>query len=104
MSLTAKIAPLLKLEDFTGREGTMWLVDTTPKSLQIRLERVIPGLTRVSDARFPFTLSFSTPWEAMLLDAMYLLKPVDGGETIEIHLIQSHTPPGPKRFYHAVFN
>lgn len=104
MNPDVKLAPLLTIDDFTGRDGTDWLVDATPKALVIRLDRVMPGVARLTDARFPFTLVFSTPWEAMLYDATYLMKPVDGGPAVQIDLIQSHAPPGPRRFYHAVFN
>jgi hypothetical protein len=104
MTLAVKTTPHLKIDDFSGREGTEWLVDATPRPLSIRLDRIIPGLTQLTDARFPFTLVFSTPWEAMLHDASYLMKPADGGPAVQVDLIQSHALPGPRRFYHAVFN
>lgn len=104
MNLEAKIAPMLTIEDFAGREGTIWMVDATPEPLRIRLEAIYPGLAQASLSRFPFTLSFTTAWDEMLMDAIYQLQPVDGGEPVQIHLTQTQTPPGPRRFYHAEFN
>ncbi|GAA0655316.1 DUF6916 family protein [Brevundimonas lenta] len=92
----------LTLEDFMPFVGREVLVDATPQPLAIRLDSAVPVIDTGLGQRTPFTLTFSTPWTTLLTEAHY---PIQVGKQVAvIHLIPTQTAPGPRRFYHAVFN
>lgn len=91
------------MEDFTPHVGETYLVDATPQPVTIMLDAVQPGLALDWAERAAFTLIFSTPWDTLLVDANYRMK-TPRGDMVEIYMIPTQTPPGPRRRYHAVFN
>jgi hypothetical protein len=98
------VAPLLTVADFEPHVGKVFLVEAHPKPLEIRLEKIV---RRPDDAvlvtRQPFMLIFTSPWNALLLEAYYRMQP-DGGRPVEMFLIPTESAPGERRYYHAVFN
>ena len=97
------LGPFLTAADFEPHVGKDFLVEAAPKPLRIHLERIMlqPGDPQMS--RQPFMLIFTTPWTDLLLAAMYKMRP-DDGRQVELFLSPTQTAPGPRRYYHAVFN
>ena len=98
-SLVLLTAPLFRA--FVGRD---WLVDTQPAPVKIKLDAVDDLKGGMPGGRDPFILIFSTPWDTLLVEGQYLMRPGDDAEAVEVHLIPTQTAPGPRRLYHAVFN
>jgi hypothetical protein len=97
-------AMLLQAYHFTPFVGRQWLVDTQPRPMTIQLDEVDNVRGGMPGGRDPFVLVFSTPWDTLLVEGQYLMRPGQDAEAVEIHLIPTQTPPGPRRNYHAVFN
>ena len=97
------IGPLLTAADFEPHVGKTFLVNAEPRPVEIRLERIERGRYDAGLTRPPFMLIFSSPWNVLLMSALYRMQPADSGP-IEIFLIPTQTAPGVQRFYHAVFN
>lgn len=97
-------ATLLQAYHFAPFVGRQWLVDTQPKPVMIQLDQVDNARGGLPGGRDPFVLIFSTPWDTLLVEGQYLMRPGDDAEAVEIHLIPTQTAPGPRRNYHAVFN
>jgi Domain of unknown function (DUF6916) len=98
------LGPLLTAADFEPHVGRIFVVDAQPKPLEIRLEKIVVQPDHYTVVtRQPFMLIFTSPWNALLMSAMYRMQP-DGGRPVEIFLIPTQTAPGERRYYHAVFN
>lgn len=95
--------PLFTAADFEPHVGQIFLVDAQPKPLAIRLEKIVHRPLDREVARQPFMLIFTTPWTDLLLAAHYRMSPQRGG-SFEMFLSPTQTAPGPRRYYHAVFN
>jgi len=95
--------PLLTAADFEPYVGKIFVVDAQPKPLEIRLEKILRQPHDPAVARQPFVLIFTSPWNALLVDAMYSMQP-NGGRPVQLVLIPTQTGPGERRYYHAVFN
>jgi hypothetical protein len=95
--------PLLTATDFEPHVGKTFLVDAQPKPVEIRLEKIAHGRFDTGLTRNPFMLIFTSPWNVLLVAAVYRMQPNDGGP-IEMFLVPTQTAPGPQRYYHAVFN
>ena len=98
-----KLGPLLTVDDFLPYVGAIYLVQATPKPVEIVLETIqrAPGESWLP--REPFTLSFSSAWNALLLEGRYTLQP-PGGSLVELHIIPTQTGPSERRYYHVVIN
>lgn len=99
-----KLGPLLTIDDFAAHVGETFVVETTPRPVAIVLEAIDTGPGDSRAARQPFILVFSSPWEVLLIEAQYLLKPAGIGPGVTLHLMPINTPPGGRRQYQAVFN
>lgn len=97
-------AMLLQAYHFTPFVGRQWLVDAQPKPITIQLDQVDNVRGGMPGGRDPFVLVFSTPWDTLLIEGHYPMRPGPDAEAVSIHLIPTQTPPGPRRNYHAVFN
>ncbi len=97
------IGTLLTAADFEPHVGKIFLVDAQPKPVEIRLERIEYGRYDPGLARHPFTLIFTSPWNVLLVSALYRMQPSDG-RAIGVFLIPTQIAPGTQRYYHAVFN
>lgn len=98
-----KLGPLLTVDDFLPYVGATYLVQATPKPLEIRLEQVQRQPGEPWMVREPFVLVFSSPFNALLLEARYRAQP-PGGVPVEIYLIPTQTAPSDRRYYHVVIN
>src|SRR5262245_14271809 len=96
-------ASLLTVADFEPHVGKIFVVDAHPKPLEIRLEKIVRQSHGVVVTRQPFMLIFTSPWNALLLEAFYRMQ-VDGGRPVEMVLVPTQSAPGERRYYHAVFN
>jgi hypothetical protein len=99
-----KLGPLLTIDDFAAHVGETFAVETTPQPVGIVLEAIDTGPGEAWMARQPFVLVFSSPWEVLLVEAQYLVKPAGIGPGMTLHLMPINTPPGGRRRYQAVFN
>jgi hypothetical protein len=95
--------PLLTAADFEPYVGQTFLVDARPRPLQIRLDKIVCRRDSGVVSRQPFILIFTTPWNDLLLSAVYRMQP-NGGHPVEMCLVPTQTEPGDRRYYHAVFN
>jgi hypothetical protein len=102
MQLTPAAAPILTPADFEPLIGGDFIADATPEPINIRLDEVARRATFNPAFREPFTLIFSTPWSTLLIEGNYRLR-TPRGNSIELFLNPTLTPPGERRFYHAVF-
>lgn len=102
--MTAKSIPFLTVDDFRRHQTADWLVDSVPEPLRIRLDDITTGVAPSSQMRQPFILFFSTPSDVLLVEALYRMRPADGGDAVEVYMAPLPTPPGPRRGYQAVFN
>ena len=103
--MTLKSPPmLLQAYHFTPFTGRQWLVDAQPKAISIQLDQVDNVRGGPAGGRDPFVLIFSTPWDTLLVEGHYLMRPGADAEAVSIHLIPTQTGPGARRLYHAVFN
>lgn len=103
MNYFPDLGAMLTAADFEPHVGEDFLVDATPKPLGIRLENIMRRPDDPSAQRQPFMLIFTTPWADLLLAAMYRMQ-ASGGRQFELFLSPTQTAPGPRRYYHAVFN
>jgi hypothetical protein len=97
------LGPLLTAADFEPHVGKIFVVDTQPKPLEIRLEKIVYRRDDLVVTRQPFILIFTSPWNDLLLSATYRMQP-NGGRPVEMCLAPTQTEPGVRRYYHAVFN
>jgi len=97
------LGPLLTAADFEPHVGKIFVVEAQPKPLEIRLEKIVYGRDDLVVTRPSFMLIFTSPWNALLLSAVYRMQP-DGGRPVEMFLIPTQTAAGDRRYYHAVFN
>lgn len=95
---------LLQAYHFTPFTGRQWLVDAQPKAITIQLDAVDNARGGLPGGRDPFVLVFSTPWDTLLIEGHYMMRPGQDAEAVPIHLIPTQTGPGARRLYHAVFN
>lgn len=100
-----KLGHLVTVDVFKPHVGEAFLVDAQPEPVRIVLDEVRAGIMTGVDwlPREPFSLSFSTPWDTMLIEGAYPMK-TPHGDLVHVHLIPTQTSPGPRRHYHAVFN
>lgn len=101
---SSSTAMLLQAYHFTPFVGRQWRVDTQPQPITIQLDAVDNVRGGMPGGRDPFVLVFSTPWDTLLVEGHYLMRPGDDAEAVEVHIIPTQTAPGPRRLYHAVFN
>jgi uncharacterized protein DUF6916 len=97
------LGPLLTAADFEPHVGQIFVVNAQPKPLEIRLEKIVYQHDDMVVARQPFMLIFTSPWNDLLLSAVYRMQP-NGGRPVEMFLVPTQTAPGDRRYYHAVFN
>jgi len=102
--VTATSIPFLTIDDFRPHEAADWLVDSAPEPLRIRLDEVRAGIAPSSHMRQPFILFFSTPSDTLLVEALYRMRPTDGGDAVEVYMAPLPSGPGPRRAYQAIFN
>jgi hypothetical protein len=95
---------VLQAYHFTPFVGRQWLVSAQPKDITLQLDEVDNLRGGMPGGRDPFVLIFSTPWDTLLVEGHYLMRPGHDAEAVSIHLIPTQTAPGPRRSYHAVFN
>jgi hypothetical protein len=98
-----KLGQLLTIDDFLPHVGATYLVQATPKPIEIRLETALRRPGEPWMPREPFLLSFSSVWSALLLEGRYTMQPT-GGTPVELYIIPTQTFPGERRLYHAVVN
>ena len=98
-----RLGQLLTVDDFLPHVGATYLVQATPKPIEIVLENIqrFPGEAWLP--REPFMLSFSSVWGALLLEGRYTLQR-PGSSPVELHIIPTQTAPGERRYYHVVIN
>ena len=97
------IGPLLTAADFEPHVGRGFLVDASPKPLEIRLDEIRRRPHDALAARQPFTLIFTSAWNDLLLAASYRMQP-SGGRPVEMFIAPTQTGISERRYYHAEFN
>lgn len=98
-----RFGQLLTIDDFKPHVGEAFAVDATPEPIRILLDKVTPQPGPSWLPREPFSLVFSTPWGTLLAEGSYRMKS-PRGDLLEVYVIPTQTLPGPRRYYHSVFN
>ncbi|MBI1407809.1 MAG: hypothetical protein GC145_16975 [Caulobacter sp.] len=79
-------------------------MDANPQPIPLRLEEVLANPGEAWMERQPFTLVFSSPWEALLIEGLYQIRIDAGAAPVELYLMPINAPPGPRRLYQSVMN
>lgn len=100
-----KLGQLLTIDVFKPHVGEAFLVDAQPEPVRITLDEVRVASTIGLEwlPRAPFSLSFSTPWDTLLVEGAYPMK-TPSGDLVHLHLIPTQTFNTSRRHYHAIFN
>lgn len=100
-----KLGHLLTIDVFKPHVGEAFLVDAQPEPVRIMLDEVRPALNLGLEwlPREPFSLSFSTLWDTLLVEGAYPMK-TPSGDLVHVHLIPTQTFDTVRRHYHVVFN
>ena len=93
---------LLSAEDFEPWIGQMFVAETDPEPVSIRLEGVERRPASPFAIRAPFNLVFRSPMDVLLVDGIYKLR-CDRFGPHDIFLTPIVSPPG-QRLYAAIFN
>lgn len=98
-----KFDQLLTIDDFAPLVGRIFEVETVPKPIEMRLEKLTRRPMNPLSAREPFVLTFSTPLDTLLVQATYRMHCGRDG-SFEIFLTPTQAPwERTRRLYHAVF-
>lgn len=99
-----KLGRVLTIDDFKPLEGETLMAETQPEPIALKLEKVVAAPNSASVVREPFTLVFSTPMNALLVEGHYRIAAGRMG-VVEIHMMPTQTlGASDRRFYHASFN
>lgn len=105
MTDTAPLPRPMALGEFTPFVGHMFDVDSSPKSIPIRLIEASPARYSGMGIKEPFTLIFHSTPDILLVDAIYSIK--SGAFGPAAIFISSMLPPigaAPGYYYQANFN
>lgn len=96
--LLENIAPV----DFSSSIGQEFTALTVPQPVTLTLKRIDIGSPNPG-FRTPFTLTFTSDWSVMLLEAQYRLVAPDHREYL-FHLVPDAAVSAQQRVYMAYFN
>lgn len=101
--LPAGLGVLTIVDEFKPYVGANFLVDTKPRTVSIKLEKIVLSTGASWMVRQPFNLIFSTPLNVFLVEGLYDVKAEDGAKTWSIHISPIIHPPH-QRLYQGIFN